>query len=73
MSICELERGIPQEIVIVGLCTDICVISIALYLRSVYPSIPIKVMANLCAGTTPKNHKTSLEIMKACCIEIVED
>lgn len=67
------DGGAPKEIVLVGLCTDICVISNALYLRSVHPSIPIKVMANLCAGTTPKNHEAALKVMKACCIEIVED
>lgn len=73
MHNCGFGAGTPQEIVIVGLCTDICVISNALYLRSVFPDIPIKVMANLCAGTTPKNHEAALKVMKACCIEIVED
>lgn len=73
MHNCGFGADTPQEIVIVGLCTDICVISNALYLRSVFPDIPIKVMANLCAGTTPKNHEAALKVMKACCIEIVED
>lgn len=65
--------GCPEEILIMGLTTDICVISNALWLRSLYPRVPIKVYASCCAGTTPEKHKAALEVMKSCCIDVVED
>ena len=65
------EHGMLDEIEIVGVCTDICVVSNALILRSVYPEINIKVDADCCAGTTPKKHKAALAVMKSCHIDIV--
>ena len=61
------------EIEIVGVCTDICVISNALALRAAYPNVPIVVDASCCAGTTPEKHKMALEIMKSCCIDVVNE
>lgn len=61
------------EVVLIGLCTDICVVSNALMLRAALPKVPIKVIANLCAGTTPENHEAALKVMKSCCIEVVEE
>ena len=58
---------------IVGLCTDICVISNALILKAIYPEIPIIVDANCCAGTTPENHKAALTTMKICQIDIINE
>ena len=59
-----------DEIEIFGLCTDICVISNALILRSVFPDTKITCLANLCAGTTPANHVNALEVMKSCQIDV---
>lgn len=59
------------EIEIVGLCTDICVVSNALILKATYPEIPIKVDANCCAGVTPESHEAALKTMEMCQIEIV--
>lgn len=59
-----------EEIHIVGLCTDICVISNALALRSWFPSSRIIVHANGCAGTTPEKHLAALEVMKSNLIEV---
>lgn len=59
-----------QEITLVGLCTDICVISNAMLIKSVLTDTPVKVMADCCAGVTPKSHETALEAMKMCQIEI---
>ena len=67
------KRIQPSVIEIVGVCTDICVISNALILRAMYPNIPIFVDASCCAGTTPEKHKAALEIMKSCCIEIINE
>lgn len=61
------------EIEIVGLCTDICVISNALILRSLYPESDITVDASCCAGTTPEKHKAALSVMKSCQINIINE
>ncbi len=60
-----------DEIELVGLCTDICVISNALGLKAALPEIPIKVDAKCCAGVTPQSHKNALEAMKMCQIDII--
>ena len=60
-----------NEIELVGLCTDICVISNALGLKAVLPEIPIKVDAGCCAGVTVQSHMNALEAMKMCQIEVV--
>lgn len=58
------------ELFICGLCTDICVISNALMLRSIFPQIKITVLSDLCAGTTPKRHDAALVIMESCLIDV---
>lgn len=60
------------EIHIMGVCTDICVISNALILRSAFPSVPIYIHANGCAGSSPEAHAAALDIMTHCCIDIWE-
>lgn len=59
------------EIHIMGVCTDICVISNALILRSAFPSVPIYVHSNGCAGTTPAAHEAALMIMRHCLIDVI--
>lgn len=59
-----------DEIELLGICTDICVVTNALILRTLYPDTTIVVDANLCAGTTPENHQAALKVMKSCQIEI---
>ncbi len=61
-----------DEIQIIGVCTDICVISNAMILKSAFPEVPVKVIAECCAGVTPESHRTALKAMKACQI-IVEE
>lgn len=56
-----------------GLCTDICVISNALLLKVFLPEVPIAVDAGCCAGVTPESHRTALNAMKACQIQIVNE
>ena len=63
----------PGSFTLVGVCTDICVISNALILRAMYPKTPITVDAAGCAGTTPENHKKALDIMKNNSIEIINE
>ena len=55
-----------------GVCTDICVISNALLFKSHFPELELKVVENLCAGTTPENHDAALKIMESCQIERVK-
>lgn len=62
-----------NEIEIVGVCTDICVISNALILKTLYPEIRISVDASCCAGTTPEMHKKALDVMKSCQIDIINE
>ncbi len=60
-----------EEIELVGLCTDICVVSNALILKALFPEIEITVDASCCAGVTPATHRAALETMKMCQINIV--
>lgn len=55
---------------LVGLCTDICVISNALLLKAALPEVPISVDAACCAGVTPQSHENALNAMKMCQISI---
>lgn len=58
------------ELELVGLCTDICVISNAMMLKIFFPETIISVDASCCAGVTPGSHKNALEAMKMCQIII---
>ena len=67
-----IERDCPDlEIELVGLCTDICVISNALVLKAFYPENEITADASCCAGVTPQSHRNALEAMKMCHINII--
>ena len=59
-----------DEIELIGVCTDICVISNALILKAQFPENEITVDASCCAGTTPENHKAALQVMKMCQINV---
>lgn len=68
------DREVPIEsVTLVGLCTDICVISNALLVKAFLPEAEIVVDAACCAGVTPQSHRTALEAMKACQITIEND
>ena len=60
-----------SEIELIGLCTDICVISNAILLKAKLPGTPIRVDSSCCAGVTPESHETALSAMKMCQIEII--
>lgn len=59
-----------EEIELVGLCTDICVVSNALLLKATLPEAKIRVDAKCCAGVTPEKHLAALETMCSCQIEV---
>ena len=60
-----------SEITIVGLCTDICVISNAMILKAAFPETLITVVSSACAGVTPQSHQNALDAMKMCQINII--
>lgn len=60
------------EIELVGLCTDICVVSNALLLKAHFPEAIISVDASCCAGVTPDSHEAALTTMRMCQIEVTE-
>ncbi len=59
-----------SSIEIIGLCTDICVISNAMILKSKLPEIKISVDSLCCAGVTKESHENAIEAMKMCQIDI---
>jgi len=63
--------GEETEIELVGLCTDICVVSNALILRAMYPNTKITVDSACCGGTTEENHNSALNVMRSCMIDVV--
>lgn len=67
----EYEAVKDLEIELVGVCTDICVISNAFLIKANLPEARIVVDASCCAGVTIKSHKTALEAMKACQIDVI--
>ena len=60
-----------DEIEVIGLCTDICVVSNALILKAQYPEHKITVDSSCCAGVTPESHEAALTTMKMCQIEVI--
>ena len=61
-----------SKITLVGLCTDICVISNAMLLKAALLDTEIEIDASACAGVTPSSHKNALEAMKMCQINIIK-
>ncbi len=69
----ELAKNLQaDEAVLVGLCTDICVVSNAMLLKASQPEMLLKVISNACAGVTPEKHEAALATMESCQIEIIE-
>ena len=60
-----------ESITLVGLCTDICVVSNALLIKAAVPEIEIRCLADCCAGVTPASHDAALETMKMCQINVI--
>lgn len=63
---------VPLEAVeLVGLCTDICVVSNALIIKAQHPDCPVTVDAACCAGVTPESHEAALCTMRMCQIDVL--
>lgn len=65
------ERMGIEEVTLMGLCTGICVMSNAILAKATLPDVPVNVVADCCACVTPESHKTALEAMKLCQINII--
>ena len=59
-----------EEVELVGLCTDICVVSNALILKALFPEIRVSVDPACCAGVTPESHEAALKTMSMCQVEV---
>ncbi len=70
-EIAKLAADGEVAVELIGLCTDICVVSNALLLKAHFPEVSISVDASCCAGVTPKTHEAALETMRMCQIDIV--
>lgn len=67
------EKAQDEEFTVelVGLCTDICVVSNALLLKAFFPEADISVDSECCAGVTPESHNAALMTMKSCQINVI--
>ena len=59
-----------EEVEIIGLCTDICVVSNALIIKAAFPEIRVSVDSACCAGVSPESHEAALLTMKMCQVEV---
>ena len=70
----DLEQGIYREaaeVELCGLCTDICVISNAMLVKTFMPETLVTVDGSCCAGVTPASHRNALEAMKMCQVNVI--
>lgn len=65
------DREVLEEVELVGLCTDICVISNALIIKAMFPNAQLTVDSACCAGVTPQTHEAALSAMKMCQIDVL--
>lgn len=63
-------EGNVESVELIGLCTDICVVSNALLIKAFLPELPVSVDASCCAGVTPEKHEAALETMRSCQIAV---
>ena len=66
----EVSEKEEIQVELVGLCTDICVVSNALLLKAYMPEVRILVDSSCCAGVTPGSHEAALATMRMCQIEV---
>ena len=67
----KVKDGGYERVELIGLCTDICVISNALLIKAFCPEIRVCVRESCCAGVTEKSHRPALDAMRACQVLIV--
>ena len=60
-----------EEIEIIGLDTDFCVLANAMTLKAAFPNVPITIDASCCAGSTPEWHEKALDMLEHCHFNII--
>ncbi len=60
-----------EDVELIGLCTDICVVSNALIIKAMHPDARVTVDAGCCAGVTPQSHEAALKTMQMCQIDVI--
>ena len=65
------DRESLEEVELVGLCTDICVVSNALIIKAMHPNAKVSVDPACCAGVTPESHEAALKTMQMCQIDVI--
>lgn len=66
----QAAGGEPFSAELIGLCTDICVVSNALMVKANFPEMEISVDSSCCAGVTPATHEAALATMRCCQIDV---
>ena len=69
--IVKIAKDEEISVTLVGLCTDICVVSNAMLIKAALPEIEVTVVADACAGVTPDTHAAALTTMKMCQINVI--
>ena len=67
----KLGAAAASEISFVGVCTGICVISNVLITKAAFPEVKVSVIERACACVTPDSHKTAIEAMKTCQVDVI--
>lgn len=67
----EDPSGKGMNVELIGLCTDICVVSNAMLIKAMLPEANVKVDSSCCAGVTPEKHEAALETMRSCQIDVL--
>ena len=69
--IVKIAKDEDISVTLVGLCTDICVVSNAMLIKAALPEIEVTVVSDACAGVTPDTHTAALTTMKMCQINVI--
>ncbi len=65
------DKETLESVELIGLCTDICVVSNALIIKATFPNANVTVDSTCCAGVTPESHAAALTTMKMCQIDVI--
>lgn len=67
----DWQKESLEDVEIIGLCTDICVVSNALIIKANFPEANVKVDSSCCAGVRPESHEAALLTMRMCQIDVI--
>ena len=68
----EVLPASTKEIELIGVCTDICVLSNAAILKAAFPNAKISCKASCCAGVTPELHESALKVLSSIQVEVIK-